>query len=100
MGISGTSAAAASRVAPLFTSLMVNDRLIVASGKTPTTSPACSAASASRYEPSPASRSTGMWCMPRISGPEMRWSKTCFLAMNRTSRRDGLAPRPQKMKSR
>ena len=38
--------------------------------------------------------------MPRISGPEIRWSKTDFLAMNRTSRRDSLRPYPQKMKSR
>ena len=38
--------------------------------------------------------------MPRISGPDTRWSNTDFLAMNRTSRRDGRAPNPQKMKSR
>jgi len=68
-----------------------NDRLIVASGKTPTISPARCAATASRYDAAPASRSTGMWCMPRISGPEILCLKTTSLAMNRTNRFDGWA---------
>ena len=59
---------------------------MVASGKTPTSSPALSIASASRNAPDPADRSTGMWCIPRISGPETGWRKTDSLAMNRTSR--------------
>jgi hypothetical protein len=81
-------------VAPALNSLSSNDRLIVASGKTPTISPARSAATAARNEFAPASRSTGMCRMPRISGPDTRWSKTSCLAMNRTSRPAGRAASP------
>jgi hypothetical protein len=42
-GTSGTPAAAAIRTAPLLISLTVKERLIVASGKTPTSSPSRSA---------------------------------------------------------
>ena len=70
---------ARSRTAPDLRSLTVNDRLIVASGKTPTTSPSFSAVSAARNDADPASRSTGMWCMPRISGPLIRCLKTDVL---------------------
>ena len=42
----------------------------------------------------PAPRSTGMWCMPRISGPLTRWWNTCSLAMNRTRRFAGRAASP------
>ncbi len=38
--------------------------------------------------------------MPRISGPEIRLSNTSCLAMKRTSRFDGSAANPAKMKSR
>ena len=99
-GTIGTPVASAIRAAPDLSSLTSKDWLIVASGKTPTTSPALSAANASSKAPAPALRSTGMWCMPRISGPLSLWSKTAFFAMNRTSRRDGRAASPTKMKSR
>jgi hypothetical protein len=46
IGINGTPVAAAIRAAPFLISLTVNDWLIVASGKTPMTSPSLSAASA------------------------------------------------------
>jgi len=100
IGMIGTFALRAMRTAPVFSSLTVNDSLIVASGKTPTTSPSFNAVVASRKDAAPASRSTGMCRIPRISGPLILWSKTDFLAMNRTSRFAGWAPRPQKMKSR
>ncbi len=100
IGINGTFAVRARRAAPDFSSLTVNDSLIVASGKTPTISPSFSAWAAVRNEAAPASRSTGMCRMPRISGPLILWSKTAFLAMKRTSRLAGWVPSPQKMKSR
>ena len=59
---------------------------MVASGKMPTISPSRSAESPSLKLADPASRSTGMWCIPRISGPAMRWAKIDSLAMNRTWR--------------
>jgi hypothetical protein len=76
-----------------------NDRLMVASGKTPTISPSFRYWIACRYEPAPAPRSTGMWCMARISGPEYRLRKSTSLAMNRTSRLLGWAPNPPITKS-
>ena len=98
-GTTGTFAEAASRVAPLLNSFSSKLRLIVASGKTPTTSPAFRYSRAVRYDAAPADRSTLMWCSERISGPEIRWSKSSRLAMKRTSRRDGRAAKPPKMKS-
>ena len=86
--MSGDLVAFASRSAPVLNSLGSNGRLIVASGKSPTTSPAFSAASASRKLCIPASRSTEMWCMPRINGPANQWAKIGSLAMKRTYRRD------------
>ncbi len=94
MGISGTSADCAIRTAPLLKSLSSNAREMVASGKTPTISPALSACTAARKEDAPAPRSTGMWCMPRISGPPTPWWNTCSLAMNRTRRFAGRAASP------
>jgi hypothetical protein len=41
-----------------------------------------------------------MWCIPRISGPPTLLAKISCFAMNRTSRFDGRAASPQKMKSR
>ena len=93
--------AAAIRTAPDFSSLTVNDWLIVASGKTPTISPDFRYFSAVRNEAVPDSRSTGMWCMPRISGPPTLSRKTPSLAMNRVSRRPPFhGASPAKMKSR
>lgn len=100
IGTTGTPASAAIRTAPDLMSFTVNDRLIVASGNTPTTSPAFRRSTASRYEARPAPRSTEMWCMPRMSGPATRLPKISFFAMNRTRRFAGCAPSPQKMKSR
>ena len=94
VGSSGTRAAAAIRTAPALNSLSSKDRLIVASGKTPTISPDFSAASASRNDADPASRSTAMCRIPRMSGPLTLWSKTSFLAMKRTSRCAGTAASP------
>ena len=81
-GISGTSASAAIRVAPLLISLISKDREIVASGKIPTISPALRYSTASRMDWAPSARSTLMWCIPRISGPAMALSKTSRLAIN------------------
>ena len=94
IGISGTSAACAIRMAPLLKSLSSKAREMVASGNTPTISPALRAPTAARKDDAPAPRSTGMWCMPRISGPLTRWWNTCSLAMNLTSRPDGCAASP------
>ena len=88
------------RTDPGMKSLTVNDVLIVASGNTPTTSPRLSASRAALYEAMPASRSTEMWRMPRISGPPTRCSKISRFAMKRTNRFEGRPARPQKMKSR
>ena len=40
-----------------------------------------------------------MWCIERITGPAIAWSKTSRLAMNRTSRLEGCAASPPRMKS-
>ena len=50
--------------------------------------------------PAPSARSTEMWCIERISGPEIGWSNVSRLAMKRISRPDGWAAYPPKMKSR
>ena len=88
------------RAAPALRSLTVKLVLIVASGKTPTTSPSLSARTAASNAAAPALRSTGMCCMARMNGPANQWSKTDDLAMNRTSRCCGSAPRPRKVKSK
>ena len=92
VGIRGTPAACAIRIAPGLNSLSSKLRLMVASGNTPTSSPAFSAASASRNAAEPAARSTGMWCIPRMSGPETGCRNTDSLAMNRTSRPTSRVP--------
>ena len=74
--------------------------LIVASGKTPTTSPSFSARTADSNAAAPAFRSTGMCRMARMNGPANQWPKTADLAMNRTSRCWGSAPRPRNVKSK
>ena len=74
--------------------------LIVASGKTPTTSPSFSARTAASKAAAPALRSTGMCRMARMNGPANQWSNTADLAMNRTSRCCGSAPSPRKVKSK
>ena len=38
--------------------------------------------------------------MARMAGPASQWSKTAALAMNRTSRCCGSAPRPRNVKSK
>ena len=86
IGMSGTFAVRAMRTAPFLISLISSDRLMVASGKTPTSSPAFSAATASRKAADPASRSTGMCFMPRMSGPATGCLKMPSFAMNRTRR--------------
>ena len=96
----GTPAWTAIRAAPALRSLTVKLVLIVASGKTPTTSPSLSARTAASNAAAPALRSTGMCCMARMNGPENQWSKTADLAMNRTSRCCGSAPSPRKVKSK
>ena len=83
------------RAAPALRSLTVKLVLIVASGKTPTTSPSFSARTAASNAAAPALRSTGMCCMARMNRPANQWSKTDDLAMNRTSRCCGSAPRPE-----
>jgi hypothetical protein len=90
----------AAGTAPDFSSLTVKDWLIVASGKMPTSSPAFKAFSAARNDADPASRSTGMWLMPRISGPETLLRNTESFAMNRVSRPTWTLASPAKMKSR
>ena len=96
----GTPASIAIRAAPVLNSLSSNEREIVASGKTPTISPERSASTAAAYDAAPAVRSTGMWCIPRMSGPLTGWEKTLSLAMNRTSRPDFWAARPAYAKSK
>jgi len=98
-GTTGTLAEAASLVAPLLNSFSSKLRLMVASGKTPTTSPARRYSRAVRYDDAPADRSTLMWCSERISGPDTRWSKSSRLAMKRTSRWEGWAANPPNTKS-
>ena len=83
----GTSASIAIRAAPDLNSLSSKLRLIVASGYTPTNSPARSARTAASKDAAPLARSTGMWRSLRITGPMTLWSNTSCLAMNRTSRR-------------
>ena len=56
----------------------------MASGNTPTISPARSARMAAANASPPLCRSTGMCRMPRISGPATRWPKIDFFAMKRT----------------
>ena len=56
----GTPASIAIRVAPCLKGSSSSDGLMVASGKTPTISPARRASTAALYEAAPASRSTGM----------------------------------------
>ena len=69
VGIIGVSDPIANRTAPVFNSLISKLRLIVASGKIPTISPARKYRRAATKELEPLDRSTEMWCMPRISGP-------------------------------
>ena len=88
-GTIGTWAAIAMRAAPDLNSLISKLRLIVASGYTPTSSPARSAWTACSNEAAPLSRSTSMWRRLRMIGPVILWSNTSFFAMNRT-----LRPRP------
>ena len=82
MGMSGTSASAAIRTAPDFSSLMRKLWEMVASGKMPTSSPARSASTAVRIEAAPDSRSTSRWPKLRMNGPPTR-EKVSFLAMKR-----------------
>ena len=76
-------------------SLSVNELLIVASGKTPTTSPSLRARTAVSKAAAPALRSTGMCCMARMQGPANQCPNTEALAMNRTSRKLGRAASPR-----
>ena len=84
VGRIGTPATWAIFTAPGLNSLSSNDFDIVASGNTPTISPARSARTASEKAWPPRCRSTGMWCIPRMSGPATGWRKIDCLAMNRT----------------
>ena len=84
VGSTGTPATCAIFTAPGLNSLSSNERDIVASGNTPTISPARSARMAAANASPPLCRSTGMCRMPRMSGPATRWPKIDFLAMNRT----------------
>ncbi len=94
VGRMGTDASLAIRTVPDLNSLSSKDREIVASGNTPTISPARSASTAARNDAAPACRSTGMCFIPRMSGPAYRWPKMLSLAMNRTYRRERRATRP------
>ena len=85
-GSSGTAASAAIRAAPDLNSFSSKDRLIVASGNTPTSSPPASAPTAFAYDAAPSDRSTGMCRIPRSSGPATGCANTSCLAMNRTTR--------------
>ena len=91
----GTSASIAIRAAPALRSLTVKLRLMVASGKTPTTSPSLSARTADSKAAAPALRSTGMWRIARMNGPANQWPKTADFAMNRTSRCWEMRAEPQ-----
>ena len=82
----GTPASSAMRAAPDLNSLISKLRLIVASGYTPTNSPALSISQAWSNDAAPLPRSTGMWRRLRMIGPVILWSNTSFLAMNRTLR--------------
>ena len=75
-------------------------RLMVASGKTPTTSPSLSARTAASKAAAPALRSTGMCRMARMNGPANQWSNTAAFAMKRTSRCCEIAPSPRNVKSK
>ena len=99
-GMMGAPDCAAIRAAPALRSFTVKLVLIVASGKTPTTSPSFRARTAASNAAAPALRSTGMWCMARMNRPANQWSKTDDFAMNRTSRCCGRAPSPRKVKSK
>ena len=77
----GTPASAAIRTAPDLNPLISKLRLIVASGNTPTSSPARRRLTASSNEPRPAVRSTGMCLSSRMIGPATGWSNTSALAM-------------------
>jgi hypothetical protein len=79
--------------------LISKDREMVASGKMPTISPFLAASSATRNDSAPAARSTGMCFIPRMSGPATGFFQMESLAMKRTYRPAGFAPRPAKMKS-
>ncbi|GAA4809681.1 hypothetical protein GCM10025786_12300 [Nocardioides caeni] len=83
IGTSGTSAFAAIRTAPVFSSLIRKLWEIVASGKMPTTSPARRAASARAIDSRPAARSTLMCPKVFMNGPPTGWSKISFFAMKR-----------------
>ena len=72
----GTPASTAIRAAPALRSFTVKLVLIVASGKTPTTSPSFRARTADSNAAAPAFRSTGMCRMARMNGPANQWSKT------------------------
>ena len=98
IGISGTPASAAMRTAPVLSSLISIDRLIVASGKMPTISPDRRYSTAVLYDCSPLSRSTLMWWNERIRRP-VAPSKASRLAMKRTSRLLGCAASPSNTKS-
>jgi hypothetical protein len=96
----GTPASIAIRAAPALRSLTVKLRLMVASGKTPTTSPSFSARTAASKAAAPALRSTGMWRIARMNGPANQWSNTADFAMKRTSRCWEMAPSPRNVKSK
>src|SRR5699024_7150614 len=66
-GTMGTPASSAIRAAPVLNSLSSKLRLMVASGNTPTSSPARRYPTASAYEPPPLARSTGMCFIPPIT---------------------------------
>jgi hypothetical protein len=89
-GTIGTPARWAMRTVPLLPGSGTNDRLMVASGNMPTSSPSRSSPTAwSMLAVGSPARSTGMWRIARISGPETGWSKVSCLAANRTRRRPG-----------
>ena len=78
----GTSASRAMRAAPVLKSLSSKLRLMVASGYTPTISPARNCSTATEYAPAPARRSTGIVPVCLIRKLTMRTSCISALIMN------------------
>ena len=90
----GTPAASAIRTAPDLKPLISKLRLMVASGNTPTSSPALRRSTASSNDALPAVRSTGMCLSSRMIGPATGCSNTSCLAMYRMNRLCTRAGRP------
>ncbi|SHW67698.1 Uncharacterised protein [Mycobacteroides abscessus subsp. abscessus] len=98
-GMIGTCASSAIRATPVLNSLSSKLRLIVASGYTPTSSPARSRSTATGYASPPELRSTGMSPARLTRKLPIGTCCTSALSMKRTRRRRWVAASPAGRKS-